>query len=473
VRERFARLGRQSGMLPLPLAHPVAPAPARADFDLFLESLLGRVVGDVRPASGPGARAAIRRRVALLQRRRRLRHALGSGTLAAGIVAGGVQARFDTGSGGSGAGGAAAATVDTGTATGDPSTTVAPPTTTVGSPTTAPAPSPAPATEPWSRDAAEGSDRDAADPGVLFAGGRVHVFATSSFPCRGGVCAEYRVPRFAAPDLSVAGRLEGDALPERPPWVAADDHAIWAPAAARVGEGYVLWFAATSGRPGDGGMKCLGAATAATPEGPFVARPDPLHCTPGYWSIDPAPVVDGGRLFLLWRQDGDGAATGAIVAAPLTPDGLALAGPATTLLRGAQPWEEGHPGRAGIGPVENPAMARHPATGELLLTWSANLWETQDYATGLAVCDGPLGPCRRTSDQPWLRTEASPGFATSARLGGAGGLSFATGPDGRLYAVLHAYRGAGSFPSAPRAAWAFAVERTGGPDAPYRLIDIS
>ena len=118
-------------------------------------------------------------------------------------------------------------------------------------------------------------------------------------------------------------------------------------------------------------------------------------------------------------------------------------------------------------------MARHPLTGELLLTWSANLWETQDYATGLAVCDGPLGPCRRTSDRPWLRTHESVGVATSARFGGAGGLSFATAPDGHLYAVLHAYRDGGSFPSA--AVGRLGVRRRGHRrprHPPYWLTDV-
>ncbi|HKY67997.1 MAG TPA: family 43 glycosylhydrolase, partial [Acidimicrobiales bacterium] len=325
---------------------------------------------------------------------------------------------------------------------------------------------------PWSHDGTEGVDRAAADPGALFAGGRLHVYATSSTHCWAGACTPYRVPRFAAPDAATSGRLEGDALPERPPWVAADDDAIWAPAVARVGDGYVLWFAATSGRPGDGGTKCLGAAVSATPEGPFTPRPEPLHCAPGWWSIDPSPVHEAGTLHLLWRQDDADDATGAIVAAPLQPDGLGLAGGPVTLLEGTDPWEEGHPDRPGIGPVENPAMARHPATGDLLLTWSANLWETQDYATGLATCASPLGPCRRTTPgAPWLRTSGTGGFATTARFGGAGGLSFAAAPDGRLVAVLHAYRDDGRFPATPRTAWAFVVEATGRADVPYVLAD--
>jgi arabinan endo-1,5-alpha-L-arabinosidase len=396
--------------------------------------------------------------VALVRRRRRLRHALGSGTLAAGMVAGGLHVRLD------GHGDPAAA---------PPATSAAPPG--ASPPTTGP-PGP-PATRPpatsWSWDPREGVDREAADPGALYADGRFHVYATSATHCVSGTCQDYRVPRFTNRDLAVPGRLDGDAMPTRPAWVAPDDGAIWAPAAARIGDRYVLYFAATSRGSGDAAVKCLGVAVAGVPEGPFVPLPDPLRCTPGYWSIDPYPVTDGHRWYLLWRQDDGADVTGRIVAATVGTGGLTLAGSTTTLLVGAFPWEEGYPeDTPGIGPIENPAMARHPATGDWLLTWSANRWETQDYATGLAVCAGPLGPCRRISAaSPWLRSSVDPSMATTARLGGAGGLSFVVGRGEQLYALLHAYRGGGQAPEARRVAWAFRVEPTGAPPG-YRLIEV-
>lgn len=444
---------------------PLMPAPTvpigEADLDARLVSLLRGRVSVLAPASARAARASIRHRVAALhRRRRRLRHALGSSTLAAGVTAGGLQSWLATPSQETASGGRAAEAVARGSGPA------------VGGPVTPPAPAPGAEATSWSRDEATGTDRDAADPGALYAGGGYHVYTTSAVHCDQGGCRELHVPRFASPDLAEPGRLAGDAMPDRPAWVAPGDRAIWAPAAAQVGEAYVLWFAATSGRPGDGGMKCIGAAVAATPEGPFTPEPRPLHCTPGFWSIDPFPVASGDGWALLWRQDDAAHVTGTIVAARLGADGLALAGPASSLLVGEHPWEEGYPDdRPGVGPIENPAMARHPATGDWLLTWSANLWETRDYATGLAVCDGPLGPCRRVSGPaPWLRTSADAGFVTTAVLGGAGGLSFVTGPDGHLYAVLHGYRGSAQAP-APRVAWAFRVDAV-GPAGEYRLVDI-
>lgn len=460
-REPERRAERHGGMLASPLAIPAHSD--RAAVDARLHALLERAVGDITAGSPRAARRSVRRRVALLRRRRRVRHALGSGTLAAGMVAGGVQGRLD------GQASPVAA----------PASSVAP---SSAAPGDAAPPPPAPQGPPvaappvasWTWDPGEGVEREAADPGALYADRAFHVYATSATHCVRGACHRYRVPRFTSPDLAIPGRLDGDAMPARPGWVAPGDDDIWAPATARIGDRYVLFFSATAAGSGHARLKCLGAATSTTPAGPFAPLADPLNCTPGYWSIDPYPISDGERWYLLWRQDDGANATGRIVAAPLGRNGLALAGAASTLHVGAFPWEDGDRGGApGVGPIENPAMARHPATGDWLLTWSANRWETRDYATGLALCTGPLGPCAPVgSGSPWVRTSADPGIVTSARLGGVGGLSFVVGPGGQLYAVLHAYRGGADDPVARRVAWAYRVEPSGSP-AGYRLIEIA
>jgi hypothetical protein len=197
----------------------------------------------------------------------------------------------------------------------------------------------------------------------------------------------------------------------------------------------------------------------------------------------------GTRRFLLWREDDATHVRGKIVAAELSADGLSFHGkPKRTLMVGQYPWEDGSsqttaaatsgPGRKlppgagpdplGIGPIENPAMARDPDTGAWLLTWSANNWSTIAYATGLAVCKGPLGPCDRHSrDRPWLGTSNDPSISTSAVFAGAGGLSFVTGPDKHLYAVFHAYR-ANKATNATRIGWAYRVKVV---DGKYRLVE--
>jgi hypothetical protein len=447
-----------------------------AEFGVELTSLLQHTTTALDVSAGYRERASVRRRLVQLYRRRKMRRALGSSTLAAGVVAGGLQYGTNR-SQGSWSQPVAGDVEDEPESSGLGVSPTAPMTT--APITTAPSSSTVverPHSSTW--DPALGVDRQAADPAAIYASGQYHLFTTSASHCWGwGDCQDFRVPRFVTSDLSQPAQLVGDAMPELPAWVDDDDAAIWAPSIAHIGDQYVLYFAATSGRPGDGGMKALGAAVAATPEGPFVPLSEPLKRTPGYWNIDPYPVVDGDAWYLLWRQDDAANVSGKIVAARLSYDGLSLDDSTQrTLLVGEYAWEEGHPqSAAGIGPIENPAMVRHPITGEWLLTWSANRWETRDYATGLAICAGPLGPVERVSrESPWMRTTSDPGsgLTTAAQLGGAGGLSFVTGPGDQLYAVLHAYDGTSQAPGARRVGWAFRVEADRASSHGYRLTDI-
>jgi glycosyl hydrolase family 43 len=363
------------------------------------------------------------------------------------------------------------------------------------------------ATDSWSHDRWAGSDRELADPGVLEVGGRVHAYATSAWQCGTAGCGQMWVPRFEGLSLRRPGRLVGDAMPDRPAWVSSRDRDIWAPSVVAVGGGYTMYFGATAAGGSAAGMKCIGRARADRPEGPFLPADRPLRCTRGYWNIDPSVVEDGGRRFLLWREDDAAHVTGKIVVAELAPDGRTLVSRPRTLVTGTEPWEDGYPPGSrsqapanrdvdhdatvdtttvgarhlpdaartvadpvGIGPVENPSMARHPATGEWLLTWSANRWETQRYATGLALCAGPAGPCLRvTQGAPWLRRSTGPNVVTSAAFGGAGGMTLVA-DGGDLYAVFHAYRGDGHHPAQPRIAWAYRVVPAG--PARYQLTEL-
>ena len=428
--------------------------------------------GDVRLTPLPAARAAVRRRVLRLHRRRRVRHTIGSGTLAAGLFAGtyGVPrpSRAEP---------AAAAAVPAGP------TPVAPPGAGPIDPGLVDAVEPGSGAAPasWSWDAGGGTAREAPDPGAFFDGDTLHVVTTSARHCGVSGCTDHQVPHLVGAGATGPGHLVGDAMPSLPAWVDPGEREIWAPQLARAGDGdgYLLYFTATAGAaaPDHEGLKCLGVATSPALDEPFVPRRRPLRCSPGHWNIDPYPVTADGRRYLLWRHDDADHPTGSIVAAELRPDGLSLVpGTTTTLLAGEHPWEDGRPGEPGIGPIENPALVRHPDTGQWLLTWSANLWETRSYATGLAVCTGPLGPCDRVDGAtPWARTSDDPSVVTPARFAGAGGLSFAAAPDGRLYAVLHAYADDVEWPSSPRVAWLFRVDADpAGPAGPagtgYRLV---
>ena len=76
-------------------------------------------------------------------------------------------------------------------------------------------------------------------------------------------------------------------MPGRPAWVAPDDDAIWAPAAARIGDRYVLYFAASAAGSGDAALKCLGAAISPSPAGPFAPLPNPCTARPATGASTP------------------------------------------------------------------------------------------------------------------------------------------------------------------------------------------
>jgi hypothetical protein len=330
----------------------------------------------------------------------------------------------------------------------------------------------------WSHDGFWRIDRPLADPAPVVAHGEFDVYTTSAPECFPGGCPMYWVPRYTSRSLTATAALEADAMPDRPAWVDPGDRAVWGPSVTRIRATYVMYFAATAAWGPHRGDKCIGTATSPTPAGPFAPAHEPMVCAgPGFWALDPYAVSDGTRVFLLWREDDAAHPTGAIVGAQLRADAVGFGGAAKrTILIGEFAWEDGSrhgppvpstTGRrlpaavrhhGGLGPIENPAMARDPDTGQWLLTWSANRWDTPDYATGLATCRGPLGPCRAVSRRhPWLRTSHDPSIGTNATFTGAGGLSFLTAPDGHLYAVFAAYRGSLSPTDRTRVGWAYRV----------------
>ena len=65
------------------------------------------------------------------------------------------------------------------------------------------------------------------------------------------------------------------------------------------------------------------------------------------------------------------------------------------------------------------------------LFYSGGQWNTANYAIGYAVCTGPLGPCHKPIDHPWL--------GSNFTAQGPGGQEFFTDQSGQLWMVLHAW----------------------------------
>jgi beta-xylosidase len=245
---------------------------------------------------------------------------------------------------------------------------------------------------------------DFADPYVLKTGGTYIAYATNA---AGGSIQSARSRDLETWDFA------GNVLANLPTW--AKPGSVWAPAAlVRVG-GTVLYYTV---REAFTGRQCLSVAGSPSATGPFYdGSAAPLEGgTTG--AIDPSPFVDSnGAAFLLYKTE----RPARLWSRPLTPDGLAFAGPGREILAPSQRWEGGN--------VEAPTMMRAGAGSWLL--YSGNDWNGSSYAQGLARCSGPLGPCSADRSNPILASR--PGIA-----GPGGGELFSDGFSWRL--AYHAYR---------------------------------
>jgi Glycosyl hydrolases family 43 len=198
-----------------------------------------------------------------------------------------------------------------------------------------------------------------------------------------------------------------DAMPTLPPWTSGW---IWAPDVRRVGDRYVMWFAAPDVHDIlDTGVaaKCLGVAVAPSPLGPFVAGPSPVRC--GQWgAIDPRTFrAPDGQLWLYWKADvnaswgvtqdsyAPGNAPTTLWAQRLAPDGVALEGAKHEILTASLPWEHKL--------VEAPDMVH--ARGRYYLFFSANPSYQDGDGIAVADCRGPAGPCHEPYAGPILGSD--------------------------------------------------------------------
>jgi hypothetical protein len=172
----------------------------------------------------------------------------------------------------------------------------------------------------------------------------------------------------------------------------------WAPAVLAVDRHYLLYVTTEEARSG---LQCIALAESPTAAGPYVDDSSaPFLCQRSLGgSIDPTVVRSaGGRLSLVWKNDGDccGVPT-RIWEQDLSSGGLRLVGAAHPLLSADQAWEHGN--------IEAPALM--PASGQgWWLFFSGGDWRTPDYATGIAFCDTLHGPCRQALDRPFLASSA-------------------------------------------------------------------
>lgn len=192
-----------------------------------------------------------------------------------------------------------------------------------------------------------------------------------------------------------------DALPALPDWTAGGD--VWAPEVARAADGRWLMYYTTPAPQDRGDIQSIGLAIADSPGGPYVDPSDqPLVCeTDDGGSIDAHPfTAPDGKRYLYWKNDGNRIGVDTWISVQrLDPTGTTLVGEPTKLIKQDQPWEGSL--------VEAPFVVE--ASGTYWLFYSANAYDSADYAVGVAKASGPTGPFVKLPDPVLTSNEVASG----------------------------------------------------------------
>lgn len=213
-----------------------------------------------------------------------------------------------------------------------------------------------------------------------------------------------------------------------PDWQERDTQ--WAPAVYRHAGRYVMFYAAKAKARGEW---CLSVAVADAPEGPFrdqTGATGPIVCQDHIGGvIDPHPFVDAdGRAWLHFKNNdgmpgpGDDDAVSKVWAAELSADGTRPVGSYHEVMAkdtSRYRWQT---------TVDNPQMVLRGGIHYLFHT-GGDYVGNDTYATGYAVCAGPLGPC----------PESHQILTSYGDVAGPGGGTVARGADGQWWISYHAW----------------------------------
>ncbi|MGH3660145.1 MAG: family 43 glycosylhydrolase, partial [Micromonosporaceae bacterium] len=158
--------------------------------------------------------------------------------------------------------------------------------------------------------------------------------------------------------------IDGDAMPGGPGAWARSDIGLWAPSVVSYGGAFYLFYTATMAGTGDPGRKCIGVARSAAADGPFNARPNPLLCDAGGWSIDAEAFVgpNNGYLYVTYRDDAvETDRETAISVVRLNNDATEVLEKRVQLTSRAVTWENAE-ADDGSHIIENPSMIRAGGT---------------------------------------------------------------------------------------------------------------
>jgi beta-xylosidase len=261
---------------------------------------------------------------------------------------------------------------------------------------------------------------DMPDPFVLDTGDTYYLYSTSS----AGVVYPYAVSR----DL-VRWASRGSSMPTIPAW--ALDR-FWAPEVTKTSAGYSMYFTAQAAnitRPDGQGAQCVGVAVSQSPDGPFVASgTEPLVCQAEQGgTIDASVVRDtDDSLWLIYKNDGNCCSLPVrFFMRRMSEDGLTFAGEEVEV-EGVVPdrrWE-------GIV-VEAPTIHHHEDT--YYLFYSANAYDSAQYAVGYATSSDLTGPYTEAQENPILESVRGVGPF------GPGHQALIKDRDGDLWIIYHSW----------------------------------
>lgn len=258
-------------------------------------------------------------------------------------------------------------------------------------------------------------DHDFPDPDVLEANGTYYAYATNG--------SGFNIQVATSPNLEDWTVTPADALPVLPSWSLPGK--TWAPDVSEPTPGnFVMYFTVANTSPQ---VQCIGVATATDPAGPFTPIGDgPIVCPEADGgAIDAATFTDEDNArYLVWKNDGNCCGLDTwLQLAQLSPDGTAVVGETTRLLKQDQPWEGNL--------VEAPTLVKHD--DGYVLFYSANDYDGDSYATGFATAPSLRGPYTK-ADGPLLTTERADG-----RYLGPGGQDVVPTPEGGETIVFHSW----------------------------------
>ncbi|HUS68940.1 MAG TPA: glycoside hydrolase family 43 protein [Kofleriaceae bacterium] len=205
-----------------------------------------------------------------------------------------------------------------------------------------------------------------------------------------------------------------------PAWATRD---FWAPEIHRVGDAWVCYYTARDRT----GLLCIGAARAQRLEGPWQDLGRPLLRDERVGLIDAHLLQDGGRRYLYWKEDGNGAVPplpSVLCVQEVAADGMTPAGPRVELFANDLPWEG--------DVVEGPWVVAHG--GGYVMFYAANTFNSPRYATGVARAASPLGPFEKKGDPILVSSERwhGPGHGSVVTIDGEDWFAYHAWEAGRI-----------------------------------------